>query len=766
LLSTASPALAGELSGGQATSASVGGAQSRVGGGERQQRQPRVAPPSYGSDNFDAGGPLGNLLAGAGPAAGESSSSFVTTLASILAQNGLMVSPTEQSLAANYSMGRQLVNGSTFNGTEAAVVGGSGGGGGGSGDLLVAPITSSSIELQLSTMVSMVAQNLQNITETDELKLLNFPPKREDLITAIPLTLIFALLLLTGCIGNICTAIVIARPKNKYMHTATNYYLFSLAMSDFLFLILGLPQEMYTLWQRYPYAFGEAFCIIRGYLSEASTYASILTISAFTIERYVAICHPLWAHTMSQLPRAITSIVIIWCLAAICAIPPAAELGIVTQLGPLSHRVLEQSAQCATKRTIYENMFVVSAIVFFIVPMIIVTVLYILIAIELRRSSRMNSNMSKQNQTTSSSNMSTNQQHQQQQSQQHQHHLLPSQKVNSSVNLHSNLHSNLNLQLSANHSQSQATASCLAPHSPPAGAPHCCCQHSVFLRHWGPPSPGRPASTVSAAHSGGRLLQTGRQTSRPSSAMGTERGLAGEPCPLVCLGAQHKRPSTCSSSPSGSSTGPAGLAQEGPAHPAAGQLQAHESTATSCQSPPAPALSFHESLTLGQSGGLGGAKYLRRLQEQRVRASSALSLSAATGATGNGGASNKAAGNSVAPRKQHSLERPASALPCGAHQAHKQAQHHSHQHQAQQANQQQHHLLPQKQHLFGPIGHQRQLLPMHFHHSQQTIASNTTTANHYHPQRARRKTRSSGGGGAASSKKSVIRMLGKCSPKL
>lgn len=168
------------------------------------------------------------------------------------------------------------------------------------------------------------------ISEDDELKLLNFPSKQEDLSTAIPLTVIFALLLVTGCIGNLCTAIVIARPKNKYMHTATNYYLFSLAMSDFLFLILGLPQEMYTLWQRYPYAFGESFCIIRGYLSEASTYASILTISAFTIERYVAICHPLWAHTMSQLPRAITSIVIIWILSAICAIPPAAELGIVT----------------------------------------------------------------------------------------------------------------------------------------------------------------------------------------------------------------------------------------------------------------------------------------------------------------------------------------------------------------------------------------------------------------------------------------------------
>lgn len=186
-----------------------------------------------------------------------------------------------------------------------------------------------------STLAGILNGNLSQFSEEDELKLLNFPSKREDLSTAIPLTVIFALLLVTGCIGNLCTAIVIARPKNKYMHTATNYYLFSLAMSDFLFLILGLPQEMYTLWQRYPYAFGESFCIIRGYLSEASTYASILTISAFTVERYVAICHPLWAHTMSQLPRAVTSIVIIWILAALCAIPPAAELGIITQVSLL-----------------------------------------------------------------------------------------------------------------------------------------------------------------------------------------------------------------------------------------------------------------------------------------------------------------------------------------------------------------------------------------------------------------------------------------------
>jgi len=44
---------------------------------------------------------------------------------------------------------------------------------------------------------------------------------------------------MTGVLGNVTTCVVIAR--NSYMHTATNYYLFSLAISDTLSLILGKP---------------------------------------------------------------------------------------------------------------------------------------------------------------------------------------------------------------------------------------------------------------------------------------------------------------------------------------------------------------------------------------------------------------------------------------------------------------------------------------------------------------------------------------------
>lgn len=51
------------------------------------------------------------------------------------------------------------------------------------------------------------------------------------------LTIIYSLILLSGVSGNVCTCIVIA--KNRSLHTATNYYLFSLAVSDVMTLLLG-----------------------------------------------------------------------------------------------------------------------------------------------------------------------------------------------------------------------------------------------------------------------------------------------------------------------------------------------------------------------------------------------------------------------------------------------------------------------------------------------------------------------------------------------
>lgn len=205
-------------------------------------------------------------------------------------------------------------------------------------------------------------------------------PKRDSLYIVIPITVIYATIFLTGVIGNVSTCIVIA--KNKSMHTATNYYLFSLAVSDLLLLVSGLPPEVYLIWSRFPYVFGEAFCVLQGFAAETSANATVLTITAFTIERYVAICHPFLSHTMSKLSRAIKFVIAIWFIAMCLAIPQAMSFGIVfaSQDENTDHYV------CSIKRIIIPHAFEISTLVFFIAPMSLITVLYVLIGIQLRRT--------------------------------------------------------------------------------------------------------------------------------------------------------------------------------------------------------------------------------------------------------------------------------------------------------------------------------------------------------------------------------------------
>lgn len=54
---------------------------------------------------------------------------------------------------------------------------------------------------------------------------------------SIVLTIVYAVIFLTGLTGNVCTAVVIVRKAS--MRTSTNFYLCSLATSDIATLIIG-----------------------------------------------------------------------------------------------------------------------------------------------------------------------------------------------------------------------------------------------------------------------------------------------------------------------------------------------------------------------------------------------------------------------------------------------------------------------------------------------------------------------------------------------
>lgn len=195
----------------------------------------------------------------------------------------------------------------------------------------------------------------------------------------VPLTITYVIIFVAGILGNISTCVVIAR--NRSMHTATNFYLFSLAISDLILLVCGLPFELHRLWNPVAYPLGEAHCIAIGLASETSANATVLTITAFTVERYIAICRPFMSHTMSKLSRAVRFIIAIWVIALCTAIPQAMQFGIVSYVEN-GHNV----SICTVKGVGVHQVFVISSFVFFVVPMSMISVLYALIGVKLRTS--------------------------------------------------------------------------------------------------------------------------------------------------------------------------------------------------------------------------------------------------------------------------------------------------------------------------------------------------------------------------------------------
>ncbi|XP_068142444.1 neuropeptides capa receptor [Drosophila tropicalis] len=201
-------------------------------------------------------------------------------------------------------------------------------------------------------------------------------PQTLPLYKAILISIIFGGIFITGVIGNLLVCIVIIR--HSTMHTATNYYLFSLAVSDLLYLLFGLPAEVFLYWHQYPYLFGLPFCKIRAFISEACTYVSVLTIVAFSMERFLAICHPLHLYTMVGFKRALRIITMLWIASFLSAIPFGIYSNMQYLYYPPDNTSIMESAFCSMSPEITKEipLFEASFCIFFVIPMFLIILLY------------------------------------------------------------------------------------------------------------------------------------------------------------------------------------------------------------------------------------------------------------------------------------------------------------------------------------------------------------------------------------------------------
>uniref|UniRef100_A0A3B4UAD1 Growth hormone secretagogue receptor type 1 n=1 Tax=Seriola dumerili TaxID=41447 RepID=A0A3B4UAD1_SERDU len=182
------------------------------------------------------------------------------------------------------------------------------------------------------------------------------------------ITIACTLLFLVGMTGNVMTILVVS--KYRDMRTTTNLYLCSMAVSDLL-IFLCMPLDLYRMWRYRPWRLGDVLCKLFQFVSESCTYSTILSITALSVERYLAICFPLRAKAVVTKRRVRALILLLWTVSLLSAGPVFVMVGGEdTRECKMTHYAVESGLMGA---------MVWLSSVFFFMPVFCLTVLYSLI---------------------------------------------------------------------------------------------------------------------------------------------------------------------------------------------------------------------------------------------------------------------------------------------------------------------------------------------------------------------------------------------------
>ncbi|MEQ2246363.1 hypothetical protein ILYODFUR_037737 [Ilyodon furcidens] len=187
-------------------------------------------------------------------------------------------------------------------------------------------------------------------------------------------SLLLLLICALGIVGNIMVILVVL--ITKHMRTPTNCYLVSLAVADLMVLtaagLPAIPDNIFASW-----VFGRSGCLVITYLQYLGINASSCSITAFTIERYIAICHPIKAQFLCTLSRAKKIILFVWAFTSIYCV-------MWFYLSDIEEQVFDNITiiTCGYRipRKFYLPIYFFDFSVFFVVPLLLSAVLYGLIA--------------------------------------------------------------------------------------------------------------------------------------------------------------------------------------------------------------------------------------------------------------------------------------------------------------------------------------------------------------------------------------------------
>ncbi|XP_043190446.1 cholecystokinin receptor type A-like [Amphibalanus amphitrite] len=134
----------------------------------------------------------------------------------------------------------------------------------------------------------------------------------------IPTVITHSVTFLIGVIGNLVVVFVMAGDRKS--RTATNMFLVSLSLADLLLLSVCAPLENLELFV-IQWDVGGTVCKMAAYFGILSAMASVLNLTAVSLERYIVIVYPMRSRSLCTMSNCKKAVIVVWSVALVLAAP-------------------------------------------------------------------------------------------------------------------------------------------------------------------------------------------------------------------------------------------------------------------------------------------------------------------------------------------------------------------------------------------------------------------------------------------------------------
>ncbi|XP_030642420.1 G-protein coupled receptor 1 [Chanos chanos] len=128
---------------------------------------------------------------------------------------------------------------------------------------------------------------------------------------------VYSISFVVGTLGN---GIVIWLTGFRSKQTVSSVWLLNLAVADFVFVV-SLPISIDYVLRDFHWKFGQVMCKLNSFICTVNMYASVLFLTAISLDRYVSLVHLNWSQRYRTLRHAWFVCRLIWVISGLLSCP-------------------------------------------------------------------------------------------------------------------------------------------------------------------------------------------------------------------------------------------------------------------------------------------------------------------------------------------------------------------------------------------------------------------------------------------------------------